>query len=81
MFDLEYRVQKQLQYHEDVLFPEAARRQRAVEELQRLNRRDGLRRHGPRRRLGGALIWSGLAIATLGQRLQGRGREVASPSG
>jgi hypothetical protein len=81
MFDLEYRVQKQLQYNEEVLFPQAARRQRAIEELRRLNRRDGVPRRGPRRRLGEVLIASGLALATLGQRLQGRGREAPSPSG
>ncbi|HZQ36171.1 MAG TPA: hypothetical protein VFD32_09580 [Dehalococcoidia bacterium] len=81
MFDLEYRVQKQLQYQEEVLYPRAARRQQALEELQRLNRRDGVSRRGPRRQLGGALIRSGLALATLGQWLQGRGREAPSPSG
>lgn len=81
MFDLEYRVQKQLEYHDKVLFPQAARRQQAIEELRRLNRRDGVSHHGPRGRLGGALIRSGLALATLGQRLEGRGREAPSPSG
>lgn len=81
MFDLEYRAQKQLQYHEEVLFPQAARRQQMVEELQRLNRRDGVSRRGPRRRVGGALIRSGLALATLGRRLEGTGRKAPSPSG
>ncbi len=80
MFDLEFRAWMEQKYREDVLYPQAAQRQQAIEELRRANRRVHAGR-GPRRRLGGALVACGVALATLGQRLQGSAGGAASPSG
>jgi hypothetical protein len=81
MFDLEFRTQMEQQYRQDVLYPQAARRQQAIEELRRIRQREAVPHRGPRGRLGRALISCGLAVATLGQRLEGRAGGAPSPSG
>ncbi len=79
MNDLEFRALMEQRYREHVLYPEAARRQRTIEELRRVESK-ALPSRGPRRRLGGALVACGVTLAALGQRLQETECEPVAPS-
>ncbi|HLZ68729.1 MAG TPA: hypothetical protein VKV26_02350 [Dehalococcoidia bacterium] len=79
MMDTEFRAWMEQQTRQNVIYPQAEKQQRLIEELQRINSA-AVPQRGPRRRLGGALIGCGLALAAAGRRLQGLEREAPSPS-
>jgi hypothetical protein len=76
MFAIEYQAFAEHQYREAVLFPLVARRQRAVEDLQRARCHEQPHRRGTRGRLGDVLVCCGVRLARYGRRLQEQERGV-----
>src|SRR5947209_11908282 len=79
MLDLELIARMEQQYRESALYPELARKEGHLRELERLDGQHGAgRRGGARRLLGNGLVGVGDLLVALGERIAPRSRGVSA---